>query len=80
MQKADRYRQFSETLALAAKDASGSTRDLILQLAHAWRALASEADGGARACNVIDFASATQRSRLPTKPTERARRGRKSRK
>lgn len=61
MQKAARYREFAEILARAVEDTRGPARDLMLELAQAWRTLAGESDSDidtAVSADIIDFASA----------------------
>jgi hypothetical protein len=64
MQKADQYRQFAETLMIAAEGASPPTYDLMLDLAKAWNKLADEADDAAlRLANVVNFPGARVQQR-----------------
>jgi hypothetical protein len=66
MQKAAQYRQFAETLTLAAEDASAPTREMMLELAQAWTTLAEQADAEAiGATNIVDFAVAKLQRRDP---------------
>ncbi len=59
MQKAARYREFAEILARAVEDTRGPARDLMLELAQAWRTLAADSDiDTAVSADIIDFASA----------------------
>ena len=59
MKNAEHYREFAETLTVAAEHAHDATRDLLLRVAASWRALAeAEADGGAGRGSVVDLAQA----------------------
>ena len=63
MQNAARYREFAEILARAVQDTQGPARELMLELAQAWRTLAGDSEtdcetDGAPSADIIDFASA----------------------
>jgi len=67
MQNAEQYRRFAESLAVAAQSAPPETRDILLNAAQAWAALAEREAGGvdapAESDDVIDFAQARRRLR-----------------
>ena len=62
MEKTEQYRQFAETLTVAAQAAQDSAREMLLSAAATWRALADEIEPEFEAsAEVVDFAEARQR-------------------
>jgi hypothetical protein len=65
VQKPEQYRQFAETLTVAALQAQDAARDMLLAAAATWRALAEAAGPQAeRLDTVVDFADARRRLQL----------------
>ena len=62
MEKTQQYRQFAETLTVAAQAAQESAREMLLAAAATWRSLADEIEPAFEAsAEVVDFADARRR-------------------
>jgi hypothetical protein len=62
VEKTEQYRQFAETLTVAAQAAQDSAREMLLAAAATWRALADEIEPAFEtSAEVVNFAEARQR-------------------